>query len=277
LKNEGGIDVFIKVEKDVRIFVQDINPGPGSKPIFFVHGWPLNHQMFQYQFNILPQYGFRCIGMDLRGNGQSSKPWQGYSYDRMAEDILIVLEALQIENATLVGFSVGGAISIRYMSKYGGRHISKLALVDAVSPSFVKNPDSPYGVSKEQADALINQMYMNLPKFLSDVSLMFFNRNLGTATLDWFVNLGQQSASYALIKILQEAAKENVTRDLSQINVPTAILHGVHDQLIPFKSGELTQQRIRGSQLYPLTNSGHGSPIDQANELTKGLMQFVNS
>ncbi|MBH5317493.1 alpha/beta hydrolase [Paenibacillus sp. GSMTC-2017] len=269
--------MYIEVEKGVHIFVQDIDPGPGSKPIFFVHGWPLNHQMYEYQFNVLPEHGFRCISMDIRGNGQSSKPWHGYSYDRLADDLAIVLNTLQIENATLVGFSVGGAISIRYMSRYRGRHINKLALIDAVSPSFVKAPDSPYGVTKEQADALINQMYVNMPKFLSDVSLMFFNRNLGTATLDWFVNLGFQSASYALIKILQEAARQNVTRDLAQINVPTAIFHGVHDQLIPLKSAELTQQQIRGSKLYPLDNSGHGSPICQADDLNKGLMNFVNS
>lgn len=269
--------MYVEVEKDVHIFVQDINPGPGSKPVFFVHGWPLNHKMFQYQYNILPEYGFRCISMDIRGNGQSSKPWGGYTYDRMADDIYIVLETLGLKNAVLVGFSVGGAISIRYMSKFGGRHIAKLALVDAVSPSFVKNPDSPYGVTKEQANTLINQMYVNLPKFLSDVSLMFFNRNLGPATLDWFVQLGFESASYSLIKILQEAARENVTKDLSQIHVPTGIFHGVHDQLIPFKSAQLTQQRIQGSKLYPFDNSGHGLPIDQADEFNKALMNFMNA
>ena len=119
-------------------FVQDVNPGPGSKTVFFVHGWPLNHQMYQYQLNVLPEHGFRCIAMDIRGNGQSDKPWTGYTYDRLADDIAIVLEALQVENATLVGFSVGGALSIRYMSRYNGRRISKLALIDAVSPLSLK-------------------------------------------------------------------------------------------------------------------------------------------
>ncbi|MEC2390751.1 alpha/beta hydrolase [Bacillus thuringiensis serovar shandongiensis] len=244
--------MFVTVEKDVHIFVQDVNPGPGSKTVFFVHGWPLNHQMYQYQLNVLPEHGFRCIAMDIRGNGQSDKPWTGYTYDRLADDIAIVLEALQVENATLVGFSVGGALSIRYMSRYNGSRISKLALIDAVSPSFVKNQESPYGVPKEQADTLIHQMYVNLPKFLSDVSLSFFNRNLG-------------------------AANEDVTKDLSKINVPTKIFHGVHDQLIPYKSAELTQKRIKNAQLHALTNSGHGSPIDQADELNAELIKFLNS
>ncbi|OAB45452.1 alpha/beta fold hydrolase [Paenibacillus glacialis] len=269
--------MYIEVEKDVRVFVQDLNPGPSSKTIFFVHGWPLNHNMFQYQFNVLPQYGYRCISMDIRGNGQSDKPWGGYSYDRLADDIFVVLEQLKLEDIILLGFSVGGALTIRYMSRYEGRHVSKLALVDAVSPSFVKAPDSPYGIPKEQANALISQMYANLPKFLSDLSVMFFNRNKGSEMLNWFINLGYQSASYALIKILQAASNEDVTKDLSQIHVPTAIFHGIHDQLIPYQSAQLTQQQINGSQLFPLNNSGHGSPIDQSDDLNRLLMQFINT
>jgi len=141
----------------------------------------------------------------------------------------------------------------------------------------VKMPDSPYGVPKEQADALISQMYANLPEFLNTVSLQFFNRNLGTATLQWFVKMGLDSASYALIKILQAAARENVTKDLSQIRVPTGIFHGIHDQLIPIKSAELTQKQIRGSKLFPFDNSGHGLPICQADDFNKKLVEFINS
>lgn len=103
----------------------------------------MNHNMFSYQFNVLPQQGFRCVAMDIRGNGQSDKPWGGYTYDRMADDIYVVLEVLKIRDAVLLDYSVGGAISIRYMTRYEGRHISKLALVNAVSP---------YGAPKEQAD-----------------------------------------------------------------------------------------------------------------------------
>ena len=129
--------------------------------------------MYQYQLNVLPEHGFRCIAMDIRGNGQSDKPWTGYTYDRLADDIAIVLEALQVENATLVGFSVGGALSIRYMSRYNGRRISKLALIDAVSPLSlkIKSPLTVYRKNKQMLS--INQMYANLPKFLNDVSLSF--------------------------------------------------------------------------------------------------------
>lgn len=269
--------MYVEVENGVSIFVQDINPGPGSRPVLFIHGWPLNHKMFEYQFNILPQHGFRCIGIDLRGFGQSSKPWGSYAYDRLADDLFRVFEALQLENATLLGFSVGGAVSIRYMSRYNGHHIFRLVLADAASPSLVQQTDSPYGLPMKQADTMIRQIYVNRPEFLRDLSLMFFNRNLGPSMLDWFVSLSLEASSYATIKLLQELAKENVTKDLDKIAVPTAVFHGVHDQIVPFESARLTQQQIKGAVLYPLGNSGHGSPIEQADEFNAALIQFLTN
>lgn len=268
--------MYVEVEKDVRIFVHDVNPGPDSKPIVFVHGWPLNHKMFEYQTNVLPEHGYRCIGIDLRGFGMSDKPWGSYAYDRLADDLYTVLQALQLENVTMLGFSVGGATSIRYMARYNGRHVSKLVLADAASPSLVRQADSPYGVPMEQVNAMLNQIYVNRPKFLEDLALMFFNRNLGPGMLNWFVSLSLEAASYSTIKILQELARENVTKDLSKINVPTLVIHGVHDQIIPFASGQLTQSQIPGSALYPLYNSGHGSPVDQSDEFNKALLQFLS-
>jgi non-heme chloroperoxidase len=103
--------MYIEVEKDIRVFISDLNPGQGTRPVVFLHGWPANHRMFEYQYNVLPLYGFRCIGIDLRGFGMSDKPWHGYSYDRLADDLSAVLESLQLEEAALVGFSIGGAIA----------------------------------------------------------------------------------------------------------------------------------------------------------------------
>lgn len=268
--------MYVEVENGVPIYVHDINPGTGSGTIVFIHGWPLNHKMFEYQFNVLPQHGFRCIGIDLRGFGQSGKPWGSYAYDRLADDLFAVLQALQLENVILLGFSVGGAVSIRYMSRYNGRHVAKLVLVDAASPSLSRQADSPYGTPIEQVNAMLGQLYVNRPKFLHDLSLMFFNRNLGPDMLDWFVSLSLEAAPYATIKILEELGKENVTKDLSTIKVPTAVFHGIHDQVIPFKSGGLTQQQIAGSTLYPLNNSGHGSPIEQADEFNHALIRFLS-
>src|SRR5690606_33036116 len=117
----------------------------------------------------------------------------------------------------------------------------------------------------------------NRPKFFFDTSLMFFNRNLGPAMLQWFVDLGMQSASYASINLVREVLDDNVSQDLAAIHVPTAIFHGLQDQLVPFKNAQLVQRKIAGSQLIPLANSGHGSPICQPEVLNEKLLEFLKS
>ena len=117
----------IEGRNGVKINVEDL--GGAGNPVVFIHGWPVNHNMFEYQFTELPKHGYRCIGIDLRGFGDSDKPWDGYNYDTMADDAKVVLDTLNIENAALVGFSMGGAIAIRYMARHKGTHIKKLALL----------------------------------------------------------------------------------------------------------------------------------------------------
>jgi non-heme chloroperoxidase len=127
------VGYFVSVEPGVSIYMEDINPG-GSKTIVFLHGWPLSHKQFEYQFDVLPAMGYRCIGIDWRGFGKSDKPMSGYNYDRLADDIRTVVGALQLKNFTLVGHSTGGAIAIHYMARYNGYGVSKLVLIDAAAP-----------------------------------------------------------------------------------------------------------------------------------------------
>ena len=120
----------IKGINGVNINVEDIGTGT---PIVFIHGWALNHNMFEYQFTELPKHGYRCIGIDLRGFGDSDKPWDGYNYDTMTDDVRAVFDTLNLDNATLVGFSMGGAIAVHYMSRHQGFGISKLVLIGAAA------------------------------------------------------------------------------------------------------------------------------------------------
>lgn len=126
---------YVEVESRIHIYVQDIN-SEAENTLLFVHGWPLNHHLFEYQFNVLPKLGFRCIGMDLRGFGQSDKPWHGYDYNQLADDLSHLIRSLQLHSITLVGHSMAGAIAIRYLARYGGDHVSKLVLVDAAAQGF---------------------------------------------------------------------------------------------------------------------------------------------
>lgn len=149
---------FVGVAPDVKIYVEDLNPD-GQQTILFLHGWPLSHRAFEYQMNQLPKLGIRCVAMDLRGFGRSDKPFGGYGYDRMAEDVRQVISRLGLKDITLAGHSMGGAIAVRYMGLTGGADVSRLVLLGAAAPSFVKTPGFPYGFTKEQVTAWIKQCY----------------------------------------------------------------------------------------------------------------------
>lgn len=264
----------IEVERGVRISVEDVNPC--GRPVLFVHGWPVNHKMFEYQFNVLPQYGFRCIGMDLRGFGRSDRPWGGYGYDRLADDVRVVVESLGLSNAALLGFSIGGAISIRYMARHAGYGISKLVLVDAAAPVFTKRPDYPYGQTKEEVNALIVQTLKDRPKMLADFSNMFFHTKPSPEFLNWFHDLGLEASGHGTAMGLVSLRDEDLRGDLPAIRVPTSIFHGLFDQVVPYQSGLELHKAIPGSEFYRFDHSGHGVFYEELDSFNATLLQVLS-
>lgn len=258
----------------VNIYVEDVNPG-GGKTIFFIHGWPANHKLFEYQFDQLPNMGYRCIGMDIRGFGNSDKPWRGYSYDRLADDVRCVVESLQLQNFTLGGHSVGGAIAIRYMARHNGFGVSKLALFAAAAPSFTKRPDFPYGLPKEDVNKLILETYNDRPKMLQGFGDMFFFQYLTGPFSDWFFQLGLQAAGWSTAALAASLRDESLFSDLGKVCVPTLILHGIHDKVCPFPLAITQNQGIRGSKLVPFEFSGHGLFYEQRDKFNQELTGFI--
>lgn len=169
---------YVNVDEGVSIYVEDIGSESGAKdvlkPVLFIHGWPLSHEMFEYQFIELHKSGYRCIGIDLRGFGSSDKPWTSYNYDVFADDIKQVISALNLQGVTLVGFSMGGAIVMHYIAKFFSERVSKVVLMGASAPCFTKREDYPYGLEKSACDDLIIQSKQDRPKMVSDFGKMFF-------------------------------------------------------------------------------------------------------
>jgi non-heme chloroperoxidase len=256
---------FVTVEPGVRIYVEDVNP-EGNKTILFIHGWPLNHKQFEYQFNVLPAMGYRCIGIDWRGFGNSDKPFTGYNFDRLADDIHAVVEALQLKDFTLAGHSTGGAISIRYMARYQGYGVSKLVLIDA---------QSPYSVQEKVANKFISESLNDRPKMLQGLTDQFFFQYITTPFSDWFFQLGLQAASWSTIAIMITLRDENVYYDLDKILVPTLIIHGIHDKIVPFDKAQATNTLIKNSQLVPFHYSGHASFWEEREKFNQLLIQFI--
>ncbi|WNS44743.1 alpha/beta hydrolase [Paenibacillus sp. MMS20-IR301] len=265
---------WIRAEANVKIYVNDLNPS-GSRTILFLHGWPANHQMFEYQYNQLVPLGYRCIGMDMRGFGRSDKPEGGYDYNRLADDIRCVIGALGLKDITLCGHSTGGAVAIRYMARHNGYGVSKLALFAAAAPSLIQRPGFPYGQTREAIEQIIQATGQDRPKMLHDFGEIFFYHKVSEPFSDWFFQLGLEAASWATVAVSKAWLAEQLFDDLPQICVPALILHGIHDQVCYFPLAEAQHQGIRGSVLIPFENSGHGLFYDERERFNRELANFA--
>ncbi len=266
---------YVRVEPEVKVYVEDLNP-KGTKTIVFLHGWPGSHKLFEYQFNRLPQMGCRCVGIDTRGFGASDKPWSGYDYDRLADDVRCVVDTLELKDFTLGGHSTGGAIAVRYMARHKGHGVSKLALFAAAAPSLIQRPYFPYGITKEAVEDIIKNTQNDRPKMLQEFGNMFFYQHVTEALSDWFFQLGLEASGWATAAVANTwLGEEGLFSDLEKIQVPTLILHGIHDRVCLFPLAQAQRQGIRHSRLVPFEFSGHGLFYDQRDKFNKELIEFI--
>jgi non-heme chloroperoxidase len=268
------VGYYVKSEGNVKIYVEDLNP-EGKKVILFIHGWPGSHKLFEYQFDELPKMGYRCIGIDIRGFGNSDKPWKGYDYNTLSDDVRCVIDTLGLRNITLAGHSTGGAIAVRYMARHKGFGVSKLALISSAAPSLIKRTNFPYGLDKETVIQLIEGTYKDRPKMLKDFGDIFFFQHITEAFSDWFFQLGLQAAGWSTAAIANTWINEVLFSDLETINIPTLIIHGIHDKVVPFELGEIQNKSIKNSKLLPFNYSGHAVFYDQKDKFNEELVKFV--
>jgi len=258
----------------VKIYVEDLNE-ECEETILFLHGWPGSHKLFEYQFDQLPKMGYRCIGIDTRGFGDSDKPYSGYDYDTLSDDVRYVIDALKLSNITLAGHSTGGAIAIRYMARHKGHGVSKLALFAAAAPSLIKRENFPYGLDEQTVLDIIKGTYTDRPKMLQGFGDIFFYQHITKAFSDWFFNLGLQAAGWATAAIANTWINEVLFSDLGAIKAPTLIIHGIHDKVVPFELGQVQAQNIRNSKFIPFKYSGHASFYDQYEKFNEELVKFI--
>ncbi|WP_346930519.1 alpha/beta hydrolase, partial [Clostridium sp.] len=195
--------------------------------------------------------------------------------NRLSDDVRCVVEALKLKDFTLAGHSTGGAIAIRYMGRHKGHGVSKLALFAAAAPSLIKRPNFPYGAEKEDIIKFIPETYTDRPKMLSDFGDIFFFQHITQPFSDWFFQLGLQAAGWATAAIVNTWIDEVLFSDLETINVPTLIIHGIHDKVVPFELGEVQNKSIKNSKLIPFKYSGHATFYDQLDKFNEELMKFI--
>jgi non-heme chloroperoxidase len=267
--------IYIRATQDVKLFVEDLNPA-GSKTILFVHGWPGNHRLFEYQFDQLPSHGFRCVGIDYRGFGDSDKPWRGYDYNTLADDLKCVIESMRLDHITLLGHSTGGGIIVRYMARHKGYGVSKLVLAAAAAPSLIQRPYFPYGLPRLDVLKIIQTAYSDRPQMLRDFGSMIFYKPVTQAFSDWIFSLGLEASGWATAKIAETwLGEEALFDDLKQISVPTLIMQGAHDKVVLPPLSAAQHKSIKGSVLVPFEESGHFLFCDQKEKFNRELIRFA--
>lgn len=263
----------ITVEDDVELFVRDWGEG---EPIVFLHGWPVSHRMYEYQFTALVEEGFRCIGVDLRGYGQSDKPWGDYGYDTFADDVHAVLDELDVEGVTLAGFSMGGGIATRYMSRHDGEFVDRLALISAASPVITEKPDFPEGLDESEVNLLIEGARNDRAQMNAGFGDMLFHTDPSDELKQWLWSIAMDASPQATIASAETWRDADLRPDMADIDVPTLVCHGVHDEVTPIDiTGELLAEGIEGAELVRFEDSGHATFYEEREKLNDELASFA--
>ncbi|WP_207428714.1 alpha/beta fold hydrolase [Pedobacter sp. SYSU D00535] len=262
----------------VNLFYEDWGTG---KPVVFIHGWPLDHQMWEYQMSVLPEMGFRCVAYDRRGFGKSDKPWAPYNYDVLADDLKAVLDQLDLHNVTLVGFSMGGGEVVRYMSRHHGARVAKVVLISSITPLTMKTDDNPDGVPPEKLQQILSELQTDRAGFLADFGKQFYgvswlNHPASQAMLDWNLTVAMQASPKATLDCAHAFAETDFRDEMNSINVPVLIIHGASDETVPIKAtSEKAAELIPGAEFIVYEDAPHGLFFTHKQKLNEDLIEFL--
>jgi non-heme chloroperoxidase len=277
--HEQNTDKYIKTAKNVQLYVKDYGRG---KPVILIHGWPLSNEMWEYQIDFLVQNNYRVIAYDRRGFGKSSQPYDGYDYDTLTDDLKEIIEQLQLENVTLVGFSMGGGEVVRYFSRHGGKGVTKAALISSIIPFLLKTDDNPDGHPREKSETTAAAIKEDRIGFVDNFGKTFFginiiNKPLSTALLEYYRTLCSFASPRATLKCAEAFSFTDFRNELDYIKVPTLIIHGDDDKIVPIElTSKKAAESITHNTYIVYEGAPHGLFYTEREKLNNDLLNFLN-
>jgi len=269
---------IITTTDKTKLYFKDWGQG---RPVILLHGWPLSSDSWDDQAMAIADAGFRAIAYDRRGFGRSSQPWSGYDYDTLADDLAAVIEQTGAQDATLVGFSMGGGEVARYMSRHAGKGVAKAALVSSVVPYMLKTDDNPEGTEPSAFEAMTKGMTEDRAQFFGGFFKDFFgvgvlSHSVSDELLQWARNVSMQAGLNATLASAKSFATTDFRPDMAAFNVPTLIIHGTADKTVPINAaGRAAAKGIAGSMLIEYEDAPHGLFATHKARLTKDLLTFL--
>ena len=269
---------FIQTDDGTQLYYNDWGSG---RPVVLVHGWPLSADMWSDQAVFLAEQGLRVVAYDRRGFGRSSQPWSGYDYDTLAADLSKVMTELDLRDAALVGFSMGGGEVARYLGRHGGERVAKAALVSAVTPYLLKTPDNPAGVDKSVFDAILEGLHKDRPHFMAGFGAAFFGNSLldkkvSAETLQWALQMAMQGSLRATLECAKAFAMTDFRPDMAAFTMPTLIIHGTGDKTVPMESSADEAAKLVPSARYiRYDGEPHGLHATAKDRLNQDLLDFI--